>query len=224
MRVLAIAPHPDDETLGCGGTLFKHKIAGDELSWLIVTKGEAGQWPAELLEKKRQEIDEVAGAYGFEQVVRLGLPAARLDVLPLEEVIHAIRGALKETRPELVYLNHRADVHSDHRVVFQAAMSAMKPFDTNAHGVKRILSYETLSSTDAMAPDCSGSFVPGVFSDITGQIEAKLELMSKYESEIQASPLPRSLDSIRALARVRGATIGVQYAEAFQLVREVISR
>jgi LmbE family N-acetylglucosaminyl deacetylase len=221
MRILAIAPHPDDETLGCGGTLLKHKADGDTTAWLIVTKGHEPQWSAQTLEQKEHEIEKVQSAYGFEQVFRGGLPTIKLDSLPLEQLMLPIHQAISSFQPDVVYLNHTNDVHSDHRAVFSAVTSVLKPFNSNRHGVKRILSYEVLGSTDAMAPNQAGSFAPNIFIEVTEFLERKLEIMSLYETEIHEFPLPRALDSIKALARYRGSTIGCPYAEAFMLVREV---
>jgi len=221
MRILVIAPHPDDETLGCGGSLLKHKSNGDSLSWLVATRGHEPQWSADLLDKKEREIASVTAAYGFDQTIRLNFPVIRLDTIPLEEFIAAIRNAISDCKPELVYLNHFGDVHSDHRIVFEATLSVLKPFYSGTHGVKRILSYEVLSSTDAAPLNPARAFVPNVFTDVTDFLEKKLEIMALYESELQTSPLPRALDSLRALARLRGATIGAEFAEAFMLVREV---
>ncbi len=221
MRILVIAPHPDDETLGCGGSLLKHKSNGDSLSWLVATRGHEPQWSAELLEQKEREISAVAAAYGFDNTFRLNFPTIKLDQLPVEELIAAIRDAITDSKPDCVYLNHGGDVHSDHRVLFEATMSVLKPFYSSKHGVKRVLSYEVLSSTDAAPVNPARAFLPNVFIDVTDFLEKKLEIMGLYESELQVSPLPRSLDSLRALARVRGATIGVEYGEAFMLVREV---
>jgi len=221
MRILVIAPHPDDETLGCGGSLLKHKSNGDSLSWLVATRGHEPQWSAEVLEQKEREISAVAAAYGFDNTFRLNFPAIKLDNVPMEEIIAAVRDAVTDAKPDCVYLNHCGDVHSDHRVLFEATMSVLKPFYSGQHGVKRVLSYEVFSSTDAAPVNPARAFLPNVFIDVSEFIETKLEIMALYESELQASPLPRALDSLRALARVRGATIGVEYAEAFMLVREV---
>lgn len=221
MRVLVIAPHPDDETLGCGGSLLKHKANGDSLSWLVATRGHEPQWSSELLEQKENEISEVTAAYGFENTFRLNFPTIRLDTVPFDEIIVAIRNAITDAAPDCVYLNHFGDVHSDHRVVFEATMSVLKPFYNSRHGVKRVLSYEILSSTDAMPAHPARAFVPNVFTDVTDFLEQKIEIMSLYKSELQPFPLPRALDSLSALARYRGATIGAEFAEAFMLVREV---
>jgi len=221
MRILVIAPHPDDETLGCGGSLLKHKSNGDSLSWLVATRGHEPEWSGELLAQKEREITAVADAYGFENTFRLNFPTIKLDQIPLETIIGSVRDAIFDAKPDWVYLNHVGDVHSDHRVLFEATMSVLKPFYSSKHGVKKVLSYEVFSSTDAAPVNPARAFLPTVFTDVTEFLEKKLEIMGLYESELQASPLPRALDSLRALARVRGATIGVEYAEAFMLVREV---
>lgn len=221
MRVLVIAPHPDDETLGCGGTLLKHRAAGDSVSWLIVTRGHEPQWSAEALGNKEGEIERVAAAYEFEQIFRFNYPATLMDTLSQAEIIASVSRVVAEARPDSVYLNHAGDVHSDHRIVFDSVMSAIKPFNSSRHGIMRILSYETLSSTEAAPPNLTRTFLPTVFCDITNFIERKLEIMSLYRTEAQPYPLPRANESIRALARFRGATVGVEYAEAFALIREV---
>ena len=220
MRVTVISPHPDDETLGCGGTLLKHKESGDQLDWIIVTRAHSPQWDTATLDRKESEITSVAKAYGFDQVVRLGFPTMQLDTLPLGNLISSIADAVEKTTPDQLYLTHSGDIHSDHRLVFDATMSALKAFNRNT-SVTRLLSFETLSSTEAAPANASRAFVPNVFSDVTAFIDRKLEIMSLYETELQPFPLPRSLESIRALARFRGATVGLEYAEAFMLIREL---
>ncbi len=222
MRVLAISAHPDDETLGCGGTLLKHKANGDEIYWMIATQSHEPQWSAECIERKAVEVDRVAEAYGIKQCFRLGLPTVRLDTIPQNDLIEHIREVISEAKPEVVYLVHCGDVHTDHQAVFTATMAVLKPFYMARFGVRRVLSYEVLSSTDAAPPHPNAAFTPNVFSDITPHIEGKLEIMAIFETEIQPDPMPRSLSGIRALARYRGATIGTEYAEAFMLVRETI--
>jgi len=218
MRVLVIAPHPDDETLGCGGTLLKHMAAGDSVSWVIVTKAHEPRWPAEDIERREQQIEKVAAAYGFAKKFRLGFPAARLDTVPLEDLMAAINKIVAEVKPDWIYTVHARDIHSDHRAVFDATISAVKSFNNN--GVSRLLSYETISSTDAMPPAPATVFLPNVYCDITPFLERKLEIMSLYEGEVHPYPLPRAPESIRALARFRGATVAAEYAEAFMLLRE----
>jgi len=222
MRVLVISSHPDDETLGCGGTLLKHQAAGDRLFWLIVTQGYEPKWSKEIIERKAVEVEQVAGAYGMQQHFRLDFPTARLDTVPLVDLIGHIRNVISEIRPELVYVTHDGDVHTDHHAVFTATMSVLKPFYMDRFGVRRVLCYETLSSTEAAPPHLDRTFMPNVLSNIAPYIERKIEIMALYETEVQHDPLPRGPSAIRALARYRGATIGVEYAEAFMLIRELM--
>lgn len=219
---LIFSTHPDDETLGCGGTILKHAEEGDNLYWLIVTVPHEPQWSAEIRERKAKEIELVSQAYGVKKTYKLGFPTAKLETVPQGELIDAIRGVIAEVKPEIVYMIHAGDVHTDHRVAFQAAMSVIKPFYMRRFGIRRVLSYETLSSTDAAPPQHSTAFVANSFVDITPYLERKIEIMSLYETETHPDPMPRGPSAIRALARFRGATMNLEYAEAFMLVRELL--
>jgi LmbE family N-acetylglucosaminyl deacetylase len=221
MDVLAIVAHPDDETLGCGGTLLRHAQRGDRVSWLIATVCHEPQWSAPLIERKAQEVQAVAEAYGVRHLYKLGLPNAQLDTVPFGKLMDGIAGAVAEVRPEVVYVVHAGDVHTDHQLVHSATLCVLKPFHMRRLGVRRILSWETLSSTDAAPPRLERAFVPNVFHDVSEQIERKLQVMDLYQSEVQQGSMPRSVEALRALARVRGAAIDVPYAEAFMLVREI---
>ncbi|WP_424094572.1 PIG-L deacetylase family protein [Moorena producens] len=221
MKVLAISAHPDDETLGCGGMLLRHAAEGDSLFWLVVTEAYEPQWSAETIQVKATEVKRVAEAYGVQQYFKLGFPTIRLDTLPLADLIGRIRDIIQEVKPEVVYLLHGGDVNSDHCVVFTATMSVLKTFYMRKLGVRCVLSYETLSSTEAAPPLPHRMFIPNVYRDITPYIEQKVEIMGLYDSETHSDPWPRGPSAIRALARYRGASIGVDYAEAFMLIREV---
>ena len=222
MNVLAISAHPDDETLGCGGTLLRHHAQGDTIHWAVTTQAHAPKWPQEVIQRKAAEVAAVAKAYSMASTHKLGMPTIRLDTIPLEEVIAGLRTVIEQVRPEVVYLPHFGDVHTDHHVVFQATLSVLKAFYMRTLGVRRVLSYETLSSTEAAAPQAYRAFVPNVYFDITPQIDRKIEIMSLFATECQPDPMPRGPSAIRALARYRGATVGVEYAEACMLVREVL--
>lgn len=221
VRVLVIAAHPDDETLGCGGALLKHREAGDGVAWLIVTQAHAPHWSPEVVAKKQAEVARVAHVYGMEPCVSLGFPAARLDTVPKEELICRIRDVVDMVKPDWVYVVHGGDVHTDHQAVFTATAAVLKPLHMGRFGVRRILCYETLSSTDA-SPLAAHAFWPTVFTDIGSYLDRKIDVMAIYETERHADPWPRGPSAIRALARVRGAAIGVEYAEAFHLLREIV--
>ncbi len=221
MKVLIIAVHPDDETLGCGATLLRHQNQGDELHWLIVTQTYTPQWSQKTITYKAAEIKAVADAYQFQAVYKLKLPTIKLDIEPQEKLIGHFRQIIDTVKPEIIYLIHEGDIHTDHLAVFSAAMAVLKPVYMKSSGIHRILCYETLSSTEAAPAMANRMFLPTIYQDITPFMDRKIEIMNLYQTEIQPEPLPRSPSAIRALARFRGATIGVRYAEAFMLIREI---
>jgi len=221
MKVLVISAHPDDETLGCGGTLLKHSLQGDSIFWVIATQAHAPKWSEKTIVLKKEEVVQVVEAYGIKKYFLLGFPAAGLDITPMSTLIAALHAAILEVRPQIIYMIHNGDAHTDHQLVFTAAMSVLKPFYMSKLGVSRILCYETMSSTEAAPPVLARAFLPNVFSDITPYINKKIEVMKLYTTEIQPDFGPRGFEAIHALARYRGATIGVKYAEAFMLIREV---
>ena len=222
MRVLAVSAHPDDETLGCGGTLLKHRAAGDDVHWLIASSRTQPRWSVAEVAERRRQIENVAAAYGVEKVAELGHPDAGLDLVPMADLVEGIDAVLAEVRPEVVYVVHGGDVHSDHVLVHTATMSALKAFRMASFGVRRLLAFETLSSTDAAVQDPRHAFLPTVYSDISGFLEQKCSVLQHYSTELQDAWLPRSRSAVSALARVRGAAVGVEHAEAFVLLRELV--
>jgi len=221
MKILVIAPHPDDETLGCGGALLRHQAEGHEVHWVVVTEAHQPQWSSDYIEKKSVEISAVFDSYKMTSLQELKFPTTQLDEIPLSKLIDRLREAIDNVRPDIVYLVHDGDVHTDHHAVFTATLSVLKTFYMKKWGVKRILSCETLSSTEAAAPQPHRVFIPNVYQDISSYLERKIEIMATYETESQPDPFPRGPLAIRGLARYRGASIGVDYAEAFMLIREV---
>lgn len=217
-RTLVVAPHPDDEMLGCGGTLLRRRAEGAEVDWLLVTGiSEAGGWSAERVRQRDAEIARVAQMAGFRKVVQLGLPTTRLDATPMADLVTRIGDVIQDCQPDEIFVPSPADVHSDHRVVFDAVSSCTKWFRYPT--VRRVLAYETLSETDfAMHPDIA--FRPNVFVDVSPYLERKLEILGVYASEFRPHPFPRSIEAVRALATLRGAASGFAAAEAFQLLRE----
>lgn len=221
MTTLVVSAHPDDETLGCGGTLLKYAANGEKIYWLIMTSAHEPKWSAKDIRTKSCEINQVAEAYGIEKCFRLGLPTARLDTISQEDLMQSIGDVIAETSPETVLMVHGGDIHSDHRITFTSAITVMKPAYMGRFGIKRILTYETLSSTEAGAVGREYPFEPNVFSIITPYIDRKVEIMNLYKSEAQIDPMPRGPSAIKALARLRGATIGAEYAEAFMMLRQI---
>lgn len=218
--VLVVAPHPDDETLGCGGTLLRHKADGDRIHWLIMTHvSEAAGFTPERVRDRNAEISMVADRYGFASVHNLAYAPASLDRVPLAELIPRVGAVFAEVRPEVVYMPNRADIHTDHRVCFDAAASCTKWF-RNPY-VRRVLAYETLSETDcAIDPDRRG-FIPNAYVDVTAFLDRKIEIAHLYTGEMGDYPFPRSDEAIRSLASFRGVSCGCGSAEAFMLLKEI---
>ena len=218
--VLCIAPHPDDETLGCGGTLLRHIAEGDDVHWLIVTGiTETLGFSAARVASRAREIDAVAAAYGFKQVHRAGLPTTRLDALPKSELVGAVGDVISLVRPNVLYVPYRNDVHSDHAAVFDAAISCSKTF--RYPSIRQICAYETLSETEfGLRPDDPG-FRPNLFIDIARWVERKIDIMRMYEGEMSAFPFPRSEECLRAQAMLRGSQAGALGAEAFMILKEI---
>jgi LmbE family N-acetylglucosaminyl deacetylase len=222
MNILTIAVHPDDETLGCGGTLLNYAAQGAALHWLLVTAAHAPEFTPEQIEQQAQQVRAVEQAYPFAALHWLELPSIRLETLPLNQIVVALRQVIEQVRPEVVFVPNRSDVHSDHRVVFQASLAVLKAFYMRSLGVRRVLACDTISETEAAPPLPENAFVPTTFVDVSATFERKLEIMHLYQTEVHPDPFPRAPGAIRAQARYRGATVGVEYAEAFMLIREVL--
>ena len=220
-KVLCIAVHADDETLGCGGAMLKHKAQGDEIHWLLLT-GPSENHPCnfsqEHIEARAERVSRVAKAYGYDSLEYLALPTQLLHTLDLRDIIQKISEVIKRIQPNILYTMFANDVHSDHRVAFDAVYSCTKSF--RYPFIEKIYMMETLSETEFALATSANTFLPNVYVDITDYIEKKLEIMQMYPTEVMQEPYPRSLSSIEALARIRGSRAGVKYAEAFQLLYE----
>ncbi len=219
-KVLAIAVHPDDETLGCGGTLLKHKSNGDEIHWLIATAiKESEGFQKETIQQREQEIDKVEALYEFDSVHKMGLSTMRVDEYSMTELVTGISEVMSTVQPNIIYLPFKGDVHSDHRHIFNAAYSCTKSFRYSF--INRIYMIETLSETEFAPSTKEDSFIPNVFVDITEFLDKKLEIMRVFNSELGEHPFPRSERNLKALATLRGATAGCEYSESFMLLKEI---
>ncbi len=219
-NVLIIAVHPDDETIGCGGTILKHKAAGDVVHWLIVTSlKEENGFTASVVEERRQEIKTVSSIYSFDGVYELDFPTMKLDIVPISRLIDSISDIIEQLEPDIVYLPFKGDVHTDHQIVFSASYSCSKSF--RYPSIKKIVMMETLSETEFAPSIKECIFIPNMFVDITDFIDRKIEIMIHYKSEIGQHPFPRSERNTRALATFRGATASCEYAESFFILKEI---
>lgn len=205
--IVVIATHPDDETLGAGGTLLKHKAQGDRIHCIFCTDifEEEGFTP-QTIAKREQEIKAVSAAYNFDSVHRLGLKTTKCDEYPKSMIIAQFSKIFLHISPQILYLPFAYDVHSDHRIIFECAFACTKSF--RYPSIEKILMMETLSESEFAPALNIQSFVPNVFVDISEFFKQKCAIMSLYESEVGLSPFPRSLKNIESLAIYRGSTRG----------------
>lgn len=216
--VLVIAPHPDDETLGCGGTLLLFKEKGFQINWLIITEVfEEFGFSKERVQTRNNDILNVTKKYGFDNVIRVGIPTSRVDEVSKGKLVEEISNAFKEVKPNIIFVPFYNDVHTDHKVIAEATISCTKWF--RYPFVEKVLYYETLSETDFNIDSSASKFKPNVYIDIGQYLDEKLEIMNLYESEMDEFPFPRSNKAIKSLAYLRGSQCGAEAAEAFELLR-----
>ena len=214
MHILVIAPHPDDEVIGAGGTIARHVAADDEVSLCVVTQGYSPPWPKDVVEKARQQVEAARMVLGIKQVFFLGFPTVKLNTVPNCELTTALQKVVADVRPEVVYTSSASDVNQDHRIVFEATLVACRPLPGST--VRRLLCYEVgYTSRCGRSP-----FAPNVFVDIEDFLWKKLEAMKCYETELREPPHPRSLAGLELITKERGLSVGLKAAECFELVRE----
>lgn len=218
-KILFFAVHPDDETLGCGGTILKHKANNDQIYWVILTKANLKITTNQNFETiQKQYVSESAQAYNFNEIFHLDFLTTELDTYPLGKIVEKLSTIISNVKPDVIYIPNRSDIHSDHKVAFEAIMSCTKSF--RYPFITKILMYETLSETEFSPSLMPNAFVPNYFVDISLYLSKKMEIMKLFTTEQMEKPYPRSLSSIEALARYRGSRIGTEYAEAFVLLYE----
>lgn len=209
-KVMVISVHPDDETLGCGGTILKHIAEGDEVLCLHVTEGNAHQ---------KQLISELKGLFGFESA-SLAFPEIVLDDVSLSKLIPPISEQIRDFQPAVVYLPNRSDPHSDHRRTFDACLTCIKNF--RYPFLRKVMMMEVISETDFAPALPENVFMPNVFVDISSHMNRKLEILGIFSEELLEAPQTRSLDTMKAYNRYRGSQINTAFAECFMLLKETV--
>jgi LmbE family N-acetylglucosaminyl deacetylase len=225
MNILVVAAHPDDEVLGCGGTIARLASEGHDVYILILGEGitsrydDPKQADQKLLDVLHKRAEEAGALLGAKHVMLAGFPDNRFDTVALLDIIKVIEKRIDELKPEIVYTQHGGDLNIDHQRTFRAVLTATRPMANCP--VKRVYAYEVGSSTEWAFQQFSPVFHPNVFTDITATLEKKISAMQMYDSEARVFPHPRSPDALRAQARRWGSVSGVPAAEAFVLVREI---
>jgi LmbE family N-acetylglucosaminyl deacetylase len=226
MNVLIIAAHPDDEILGCGGTMARHVSSGDSVAVEILAEGVTSRDERRSRDSRTRELGDLRSAalqanavLGVRNVRLHDLPDNRMDSLPLIDVVKLVEEIVREREPDIVYTHHGGDLNIDHRVTARAVLTACRPLP--GARVRRILSFEVPSSTEWQAPASAEAFMPAWFNDISDTLELKLKALDAYASEMRAWPHARSVEAVSHLARWRGASVGRSAAEAFTLLRQI---
>jgi LmbE family N-acetylglucosaminyl deacetylase len=224
-RVLVVAAHPDDEVLGCGATVARHAARGDAVHIAIlgdgVTSRHAREADADRAEVAALHDDAraVAAILGATSVVFGGLPDNRFDTIALLDVVKQVEAWVHDLEPDVIYTHHPGDLNVDHRVAFQAVLTATRPIP--GCRVRELSAFEVASSTEWAFQRIEPPFRPNVFEDVTETIDLKVQALERYRSEHRPFPHPRSGEALRAAARRWGSVVGLPYAEAFELIRAI---
>ncbi len=224
MTVLVVAAHPDDEVLGCGGTIAKHVLLGDEVYCLILGEGVTSRYTQrdeakEALKQLKSQAEQAAEILGIKEVFFKDSPDNRFDTVPLLTIVKAVEEVKEEIKPDIIYTHHQGDLNIDHQITFKAVLTACRPL--KGETVREIYSFEIPSSTEWNSPDAQSYFMPNVFVDISETFDKKIEALKAYQGEIREYPHPRSPEALRAIAMRWGSLVGCEAAEAFELIRAI---
>lgn len=220
-KILVIAAHPDDEILGIGGTVRKHVNKGDKVWCLILGEGMLSRKDVDkiLIDQLHQDTLSAAAIVGYEEVFFEDFPDNRFDSVSLLDITQKVEKYIEELKPNIIYTHHSGDLNVDHRITYEAVMTATRPFGD--YSVQEIYTFETPSSTEWVFNKEGDIFSPNTFIDITDTLDAKISAMACYSTELRDYPHPRSLKGLEVLAAKWGVVVGKQYIEALYLVRKV---
>ena len=220
-RVLCIAPHADDETLGCGGLISQLNQEKLDIHIFVVTGSGEGKhpiFPLNTWEKVRSEFKLAIKELGNPSFEFGNLPAALLDQIPTYEINQCISDIVMSYDPNIILIPFNNDLHNDHKIIHNATIVATRPYLEKNERIRLIVEYETLSETNIYNLDNQNIFFPNFYVDISNTLENKLNAFRKYKSQTQAINQPRSIEGIKSLARYRGSHINKKYAEAFKIL------
>ncbi len=213
--IVVIAAHPDDELLGCGGTIALHVARGDAVTTVIACEGESLRYGPNGV-GQHHHVHRAAACLGVTDVREVGFHDQRLDTLPLTEIIAPLERVVREVRPQIVYCQYGGDINRDHQLLFKALLVATRPTEDS---IAAVYAFDTASSTEWAYPR---SFMPDTWVDISATLEQKIAAMACYESELRPYPHPRSLEALRHRARAWGNQHCLDAAEVFMTVRRTL--
>jgi len=220
-KILIIAAHPDDEAIGCGGYIAKKSSQNAEIKAIFLTNGVSARDDSckKDINLRKKSLEESSKILGIKEFSILNFPDNQLDAIPLINVIKEVEKVIIKFRPEIILTHHIGDLNIDHQITHKATITACRPI--NGKSVKQILSFEVLSSTEWQSSSSSEQFIPNYFVNITDFIDKKISSLKSYQEELRKSPHSRSLEAIKALAKLRGETSGYKYAESFKIIRQL---
>jgi len=216
--VLIVAAHPDDEVLGCGGTIAKHIDQGDKVHTVFMADGTSARTSAkeDSIKKRIETCDHVQSFFGITSTHFLEFSDNQMDNIPLLEVIKKLEKVFKKIKPSIIYTHHHNDLNIDHRKTHEAVMTVARPIPRSI--ISEIYGFEVLSSTEWSTPQ-KGVFAPNFFVDITKQLDTKINALRMYNDEMRPTPHSRSINHAEVLAKHRGYSVGLEMAEAFEVYR-----
>ena len=217
--VLVVAAHPDDEVLGAGGAILRHKDNGDSVSVLILSDGETSRGTGIDVDKRHEQALQASKVLGVDKIFFESFPDNCFDTVALLDIAKKIEQVIRELSPNIIYTHHVNDLNIDHRRTCEAVLTAARPQPN--HPVRSILSFEVLSSTEWQIKTGEKIFSPTLYIDIERYISKKIEALSVYVDELRPAPHPRSAEGVNILARYRGMEVGLNYAEAFSVIRDI---
>jgi LmbE family N-acetylglucosaminyl deacetylase len=223
--ILIIAAHPDDEIIGCGATAAKLVRSGCAVNVLILGEGVASRFTKKgpglkkEITRLHKMTNKAAEVIGFKNVIFEDLPDNRFDSLDLLDIIKVVENHVTKLKPDIVYTHHKGDLNIDHELTHRAVLTACRPIGD--YSVKEVLCFETYSSTEWSFGNSANIFNPNVFEDVGKTFRFKKSALKCYESELRDFPHPRSLKNVELAASRWGSTVGLKYAEAFELIRKV---
>lgn len=227
MKILVLAAHPDDEVLGCGGTIARLSAEGHSVIAAILGEGITSRYSQRDLANKEEirilheRSHNAAKLLGIEELEIFDLPDNRFDTVPLLDIVKILEKLIETWNPDCVYTHNSSDLNQDHNLISRATMIATRPLEGTS--IKTVLSYEIPSSTEWAFRAASPAFLPNVFVDISSTLETKLKAMQIYDSEMRVYPHPRSPEALRSIASRWGSVSGTRAAEAFELIRHISS-
>jgi N-acetylglucosamine malate deacetylase 1 len=217
--IIVVAAHPDDEVLGCGGTLARHVAQGDSVHLLFLADGVTSRDASADSRYRNQAAISAAKTLGLNTPHFLDLPDNGLDTIPLLKVIQAVEKVIDEINPDIIYTHHGGDLNIDHEITHRAVITACRPIP--GQSVTSIYGFEVLSSTEWGSPDQNTPFQPTHFVSIEDFLDDKLAALKFYSEEMRDFPHARSFESVEHLARLRGSQVGLKAAEAFSVLRQI---